>query len=187
MALHFTIFRKYLVDVPRVTPLSLDHAGGTTVSTAIHTGREETMNASGPGTLESVKAVYINAPVSKVWKIHTDINQWKSWHPAVTAAALQGPLKAGSVFRWKSGGVPIVSTIEKVMENEAISWTGKAAGMHAHHTWYFKKKGNGTIVSTEETIKGWLVLILMLVKPKFLEKSLDQWLEHLKSKAESSR
>ena len=136
------------------------------------------------GKLESIKALYINAPVKKVWAVHADINKWAAWHPGITEASLNGKFAPGAVFRWKSGGMSIESMIEKVVDGEEIIWSGKALGTRARHKWYFKKKGDGTIVSTEETMEGWLVLILSIVMPKFLDKSIDQWLEHLKKKAE---
>ncbi|HSV96976.1 MAG TPA: SRPBCC family protein [Spirochaetota bacterium] len=136
------------------------------------------------GKLESIKALYVNAPVKKVWAIHADINKWPAWHPGITEAALGGKLAPGTVFHWKSGGMTIESTIEKVVDGEEVIWNGRALGTRARHKWYFKKKGEGTIVSTEETMEGWLALILSIVMPKFLDRSIDRWLEHLKRKAE---
>lgn len=139
------------------------------------------------GRIESIKALYINAPVKKVWAVHTDINKWATWQADITEASLGGRLASGAVFRWKSGGMSIESTIEKLVEGEEISWSGRALGTRALHKWYFKKKGDGTIVSTEEAMGGWLVLILRIVMPKFLDKSIDRWLEQLKKKAEAAR
>jgi len=139
------------------------------------------------GRIESIKALYIDAPVKKVWAVHTDINTWAAWHPGITEATLDGKLAQGAVFRWKSGGMSIESTVEKLAEGEEIHWSGRALGTRAFHKWYFKKKGDGTIVSTEETMGGWLVLILRIVMPKFLDRSIDEWLANLKKRAESAR
>ncbi len=139
------------------------------------------------GRIESIRSLYINAPVKKVWAVHADINTWAAWHPGITEATLDGKLAQGAVFRWKSGGMSIESTVQKLVEGEEIHWSGKALGTRAIHKWYFKKKGDGTIVSTEQTMGGWLVLILRIVMPKFLDRSIDEWLANLKKRAESAR
>ena len=59
------------------------------------------------GRIESIKALYINAPVKKVWAVHADINKWAAWHAGITEASLNGRLAPGAVFRWKSGGLAI--------------------------------------------------------------------------------
>jgi hypothetical protein len=68
-----------------------------------------------------------------------------------------------------------------------IGWTGKALGTRASHIWILKPHNDGTLLTTEESMESWLVSILKLIMPKFLERSLDTWLQSLKSKAESSR
>jgi hypothetical protein len=46
-------------------------------------------------------------------------------------------------------------------------------------------QGNdGTLVTTEESMEGWLIVLLKPLLPRFLEKSLDVWLGSLKAKAE---
>jgi hypothetical protein len=101
-------------------------------------------------------------------------------------AELEGPLAAGSIFRWKSGGLTIASTIQVVEPNQQIGWTGKALGTRASHVWNLEPHNDGTMLTTEESMEGWLVAILKLFMPNFLERSLDTWLQSLKSKAEGS-
>jgi uncharacterized protein YndB with AHSA1/START domain len=62
------------------------------------------MNMNEQATLMAHKEIFIQAPPEAVWKIHTDINRWGQWHPAITMTNLAGPLAAGSVFQWKTGG-----------------------------------------------------------------------------------
>jgi hypothetical protein len=47
-------------------------------------------------------------------------------------------------------------------------------------------QNGGTLVTTEESMSGWLVSILKLLAPGFLDKSLDGWLHDLKNKAEAT-
>ncbi len=92
------------------------------------------------GRIESIKALYINAPVKKVWAVHTDINKWATWQADITEASLGGKLASGAVFRWKSGGMSIESTIETLVDGEEIVWSGRALGTRALHKWYFRKR-----------------------------------------------
>jgi hypothetical protein len=42
------------------------------------------------------------------------------------------------------------------------------------------------MLTTEESMEGWLVSILKIIMPKFLEGSLDTWVQNLKGKAEGN-
>jgi len=42
----------------------------------------------------------------------------------------------------------------------------------------------GTLVTTEESMKGWLISTLKPRMPGFLDKSLDVWVKNLENKAE---
>jgi hypothetical protein len=48
----------------------------------------------------------------------------------------------------------------------------------------FKPQGDGTLVTTEESMEGWLIVLLKPLMPKFLEQSLDVWMSSLKTKGE---
>ena len=132
------------------------------------------------------KEVFIQASPEVAWKIHTAINDWPQWQPSIDVARLEGPLAVGSIFQWKSGGLTITSTIQVVEPNQQIGWTGKALGTRAGHIWILNPHNDGTMLTTEESMEGWLVSILKLIMPKFLEGSLDTWVQSLKSKAEGS-
>ncbi len=48
----------------------------------------------------------------------------------------------------------------------------------------FKPWNGGTLVTTEESMEGWLISILKPLMPGFLDKQLDVWAKDVKSKAE---
>jgi len=128
----------------------------------------------------------IHAPVEKIWDILSDIDRWSTWYPAVSQAKLTGTFAPGSVFRWKSGGTAIVSTLHEVEQYHRISWTGKAVGTQAIHVWILEPKAEGVLVRTEESFEGWLVFLLKGMMQRMLETSLQVWLTRLKQKAEES-
>lgn len=137
--------------------------------------------------LSSKKEIFIHAPPESVWRIHTDINGWGEWQPGIANASSSSPLAVGGVFRWKSGGLPLTSTIQVLEANHRIAWAGKTLGTEAHHAWTFTPQDGGTLVTTEEVMSGWLLSLLKVLSPHFLDRSLDVWLQALKAKAEAKQ
>ena len=70
------------------------------------------------------KEIFIEAPLNKVWNLQTNIEDWIQWQPDISYSKLDGPLVAGSVFRWKAKGMKIVSTLHTVAPMDKIGWTG---------------------------------------------------------------
>ncbi len=130
------------------------------------------------------KSILINAPLEKVWKIHSDINGWKDWQSDISKSQLDGTLKPNEIFTWTSGGFPVTSTIQEVVPQRRLGWSGKALGSSAKHIWIFEQQGNSTLVTTEESMEGWLISIMKPFTPGFLDKSLEVWTQNLKKKAE---
>lgn len=137
--------------------------------------------------LKAKKVIVIDAPVNSVWAIQSDINNWPSWQKEVAYAQLQGKLAKGTVFIWKAMGMNINSELQQVIENKIISWSGKSIGMNATHIWTFEKQGNKTMVTTEESLSGWIPSLIKLFKPNFLEQSLSNALFTLKRQSELNK
>ena len=133
------------------------------------------------------KEIFIQASPEVVWKLLADINAWSQWQPDVPMARLEGPLAGGSVFYWKGGGLDITSTLQVVEPGQKIGWTGKSLGTQARHIWLFSSQKNGTLVSTEESMEGWLPTLLKVIMPNFLEVAINKMLKSLKRRAEAGR
>lgn len=132
------------------------------------------------------KEIMIHAPLETIWQILSDIDHWSTWYPAVSQSKLEGLFIPGSIFRWKSGGTSITSTLQEVEPQRRISWTGRALGTQAIHVWILQPKEGGVLVRTEESFEGWLVRLLKGVMQRMLDTSLQAWLEHLKQHAETA-
>lgn len=141
------------------------------------------INSKAPATAQS--ELRIQAPLERVWRIQTDIDHWSEWNSNVQRAKLEGPLAPGSVFRWKSGGMSIVSTLEEVEPMRKLGWTGRALGVQAIHIWDFKREGDETVVTTRESFEGWWVSLLPGMTRKLLDGALREWLGSLKRRAET--
>ena len=131
--------------------------------------------------------ILINAPLQRVWQLQTNIDRWRDWNPAVTRSQLEGPLVVGSVFRWKSAGTSIVSTLAQVEPMQALAWTGRSLGIRAVHTWTFERQGKAVSVVTRESFDGWLPRLLPGSSRGLLDASLRAWLKNLKQAAEAAR
>ena len=131
------------------------------------------------------KELLIDAPVEKVWKTQTDIESWPEWQSDISSPVLQGGLTAGTTFKWKANGLGIVSTLHTVNPNHEIGWTGVSLGMFAIHNWTFKEQNGGTLVTTEESLSGWLASLFKMFDKNFLEKSLEASLQKLKTRVDN--
>lgn len=129
-------------------------------------------------------SILIAAPRSVVWQLLTNINDWPRWQHAITRAQLDGLLAPETVFRWTSGGMAIVSTLHDVEVEQRLSWTGKALGTTTEHVWTLEETATGTLVTTSESMSGWLIYPVKLVTPRFLADALHTWLTSLKQAAE---
>ena len=119
-----------------------------------------------------------------VWDVLTAVERWPSWNPDVKSATLDGSLAERGRFRWKAGPSTITSTIERLEPPRFLSWSGRTLGLTAIHEWKLEPKGDGTLVSTEESMEGLAARLLRGSFQKRLEKSLETWLAGLKQEAE---
>lgn len=142
------------------------------------------MNIDTQAPIVEREEICIQAPAEKVWAVLTGIERWPEWQEGVTTARLEAALAEGAVFRWKSGGLNIRSTIEELRPGESIGWTGKALGTRVIHGWSLRTEGEGTRVVTEESMDGWLPRLLKLFTPDFLQTAIKETLQMLKARSE---
>lgn len=134
---------------------------------------------------KSTRELHIEATCEVVRGLLADINNWPRWNPAVSRALLDGRFVPGSVFRWKSGGASLVSTIQDVERPTRVAWTGKTFGVAAIHVWNLKAAGTGVLVKTSESFDGWLVRLFRSPFQRLLDKALKEALRSLKTAAEN--
>jgi hypothetical protein len=126
----------------------------------------------------------ISAPLETVWRLQTDVNGWPAWQTEITAARLNGPFQPGSSFTWTSYGFTITSTIYAVAERARTLWGGTAEGITGTHEWAYSQTPTGVHVTTEESFAGQPVEAGTTGMQSALDKSLIDWLGHLKAAAE---
>ncbi|MFK4105769.1 SRPBCC family protein [Streptomyces sp. NPDC019531] len=128
----------------------------------------------------------IDAPLERVWALHTDIDTWTDWNADVDEAKLDGPLLPGNSFRWKTHGLDITSTVREIVPGERLVWGGPANGIEGVHVWTFQQTGDQVTVHTEESWSGAPVEAAVDELGQALNASLTAWLTALKSRAEQT-
>jgi len=129
----------------------------------------------------AVDSIQVNAPVSKVYSLIANINDWPGWFGDVTWVQISGAAEEGKSFIWKANGYNIKSTLHTVRSNTDIGWTGKIWWIKAVHNWHFETSADGsTKVIVKESFAGPGSMLLR----KSLKKDMRKDLLELKKKSE---
>lgn len=128
--------------------------------------------------------VIISAPKDVVWSVQSDLAKWGDWNPDVSQMKLYGPVAPGTKFRWKAGGVTILSVLQEVNLPTRIAWSGRTLGIRAIHTWSFQSHGHGVLVHTEESFEGLLPRLFPSWMRRMLVTALRKGLSRLKVECE---
>ena len=128
--------------------------------------------------------ILIDASLDVVWKLQTDIGAWPRWRPQVPTARFDGDLQVGSLFRWEEGGLQIESTVQEIVPQRRLVWSGPAQGINAIHVWEFTQTDRGLFVHTEESWDGEPVHAQAAILQPLLDAAIRTWLTNLKRVAE---
>jgi len=128
--------------------------------------------------------IEVEAKPEAIWAILVAVDRWPDWNPDVRATFIKGDLAVGTEFRWKAGPGTIRSTVMEMVEPHRLLWTGTTLGIKAVHLWQIERRGEKTLVRSEESWEGLLPGILRGTMKKMLSRSIQQGLIYLKKEAE---
>ncbi|WP_033290919.1 SRPBCC family protein [Amycolatopsis jejuensis] len=131
--------------------------------------------------------VVIDAPLPRAWELLTDVSSWPQWHPDITVAEADRPLRESDTFRWRAGGLDVESTVYLSKPPRRIVWGENVRGITAVHVWTFDLAGPSVHVRTEQSWAGEPVLADVEGIQAVLGDSLAAWLGYLKEAAETGR
>jgi uncharacterized protein YndB with AHSA1/START domain len=140
------------------------------------------INRNAPATARG--ELQIAADPQTVFAVLSAIDQWPSWNPDIKSVELQGPVRPGTVFRWKSGPSSLTSALQVVDPPNEIAWTGTTMGIKAVHVFRFQANDSGTLARSEESWEGLIASLLKGYSRKSLDKAIRSVLSHLKVEAE---
>ena len=129
--------------------------------------------------------VQIAAPPAKVWALLVDAPSWPKWQKQIESVTAAGPIRSGTRFSWRTGGMNIHSQVQLCEPERRLSWTGTALTAKAVHVWELKPKpGNRTLLTVKESMDGpWMAKIF---PPQKLTEADNEWLTAIKRAAEGT-
>ncbi|MBU3696032.1 SRPBCC domain-containing protein [Dechloromonas sp.] len=132
--------------------------------------------------------IIIAAPPEVVWAWLIRATNWPTWYSnsqnvrQSDGIQLQD-LALGSVFRWKTFGVAICSTVREFQPFNRLAWDAQGFGVDAYHAWVLTAHNEGCHVLTEETQYGWGARLLDFLMPQRMWKGHELWLSSLRDKS----
>lgn len=130
------------------------------------------------------REVVVRASASRVWAVHTDVNQWPLWHPGVGFSSLTRGLEEGSVIRLRLDGMAVRSRIHEVVPESRISWTLRMFGARGLQQWSLEESSGRTTLRVEEFLEGWAPFFLRGTVRRTVERSREAWLDALRERVE---
>lgn len=130
------------------------------------------------------KEIIIDVPPKKVWEVLTKIENWDKWNHRIKHPKTGGKLEDGGTFIWTTNGSKIQSEIHTFIPFETFGWKGKTIGAKAIHNWYLESTENGTRVTVEESMEGWIIALMKKKMNKILSEDMIYWLDQLKKECE---
>lgn len=84
----------------------------------------------------------------------------------------------------ETGSTRVTSTIHTVQPYRQFGWHGKTTVANAVHNWTLIATGETTKVIAEESMEGWVVVVMKKAFTKNLAKGMQFWLDALKAACE---
>ena len=142
------------------------------------------MNINQSAPVKAAHEIEMKAKPEVIWNILVAARRWPDWNPDIRATFIEGDLAVGTEFSWKAGPGTIRSTVMEMEEPHRLLWTGSTPVIKAVHFWEIEKRGEKTLVRSEESWEGLLPGILRGIMKKMLSRSIQQGLIYLKKEAE---
>ncbi|WP_291286199.1 SRPBCC family protein [Flavobacterium sp.] len=115
----------------------------------------------------------------QIWKLTTDINNWKKWDGTVEDSQLLGEFKIGNYFLLKpKGGPKIKIKLIEIVEYKKFTdlTTFPLAKMYGEHT--YEDTEDGLKISVTMTVKGILSFLWVKLVAKGIVKHLPTDIEN---------
>ena len=111
----------------------------------------------------------MDVPCDSIWAWLVRAEQWPTWYAnSANVRFLEGTppdLALGTMFKWKTFGVKLTSTVHEFVPNERLAWDAKGPGVTAYHVWLLQRTAAGCRVVTEESQIGWLARLSNRFRP----------------------
>ena len=129
-----------------------------------------------------VNRLSMTVPASLVWQRLIDARHWPLFYDNAANILIEGGgdrLGPGTVFRWRSFGVHLLTTVREFEPETRLAWLATSTGIRAWHAWEITPTETGCDVLTEETQHGLVARLGKLVYPARMHEQHQRWLEGL--------
>lgn len=124
----------------------------------------------------------INADISKVWDILTDIPRWSNWNSDIKKIKLKdNEIKVSSYFSWSHRRYIANAQIQSMDKPSLFSWTERTNCAKRINVWSLEADENQTIATVKCSIQG---VFVVFQNHQHIYDELLNWLESLKKKSE---
>ena len=107
----------------------------------------------------------------QMWKLFSDVNNWKSWDESIVFSSLEGKFEAGNYFNFQpKGGPKMKIKILEAIENKNFTdlTTFPLAKMYGEHL--FEETPEGLKLTTTMKVEGFLSFLwVKLVAQKIID------------------
>ncbi len=146
--------------------------------------------------MEIRETILIRAPVSTVWRVFTDIDNWDTWNTVCRACRLEegSALEQGACISFSLSPLifplRIAPVVEERCEKKTIVWSGGKWGIRARHAFFFRKAGDNGKWTDLESIEVFSGPLLWAARLTGMQRRLHrltlQLLEAVQEEAEAS-
>ena len=126
--------------------------------------------------------LFIAAPAERIFAALVRPTSWPAFYANaknIVVDAETSELALGTLFHWTTFGVRVHTTIEELVPNRRLAWSGRALGSTAYHGWVIEPRPGGCLVTTEETQQGFVPSVGRFFLRGGLLKWHQRWLEGL--------
>lgn len=126
--------------------------------------------------------LFIAAPAPRIFAMLLRAKEWPSFYANAKKVEIDGGsdvLAPATTFHWTTFGVRVHTTIEELVPDRRLAWSGRGTGGTAYHGWVIEPGSGGCLVITEETQQGWLPSLGRFFLRRGLLKWHQRWLEGL--------
>jgi hypothetical protein len=118
--------------------------------------------------------LFIAAPAERIFAALVRATEWPAFYGNAKDVVIEGGadgLTLGTLFHWTTFGIRVHTTVEELVPDRRLAWSGRGLGSSAYHGWVIEPKEGGCLVITEETQQG----LIPSLGRFFLRPGLLQW------------
>ena len=136
--------------------------------------------------IRSRSEIIIDAPVSAVWSIVTDIPSWPTLDSQFSGIRLSLPVQVDKGFKFTINNFPITAQFAVVEPERELTWSGRFFWVNAVDRHVLERiDAQTTRLSVEESMAG--ALLPLFFTNSQLQRQHRSWLAAMKNAAEKSK